>query len=269
MAPDRNSREAHANALLRFIDSSPSPFHVVESAADLLLDSGFTESLTLDSLAASGTHFYRSDGALFAWRIPEGATGQTPFRIVGAHTDSPNLRLKPDPSADTHGYRRLGVEVYGGVLLNSWLDRDLGLSGRIAVRDGTTAKQVLISLDEPILRIPQLAIHLDREINDKGLRLNRQQHLAPIYGLTGSETSDIWSVVASAAGVSSTDIIGADLMLHDTQPSALIGVDRDFISAARLDNQLSCHAALTALIGTSATNSMRWSRSSTMKRLVP
>ncbi len=257
MASDRTSHAAHAQGLLRFIDASPSPFHAVATSLEMLRAADFVETdFGATSHGSPGRHVIARDGALIAWVVPEGATSSTPFRIVGAHTDSPNLRLKPDPDANTFGYRRLGVEVYGGVLLNSWLDRDLGLSGRIAVRGARGVEQVLITVDEPILRVPQLAIHLDREISTTGLLLNKQQHLAPIFGLAGPNSSDIWHIVASAAGVSTDDIIGADLMLHDTQPSALIGIDHEFISAPRLDNQLSCHASLTALSGASNTETI-------------
>ncbi len=253
MTSDRSSHAAHAQGLLRFIDSSPSPFHVVATGSEMLRGAGFVETdIGVMSNGQPGRHFVARDGALLAWVVPDGATSSTPFRVVGAHTDSPNLRLKPEPTANGFGYRRLGVEVYGGVLLNSWLDRDLGLSGRIAVRGADdTVDQVLVKIDDPILRIPQLAIHLDRDINDKGLLLNKQHHVAPVFGLTSPNASTIWDVVTAAAGVSANDVIGADLMVHDTQSSQLIGVDEEFISAPRLDNQLSCHAALTALSGVS------------------
>ena len=171
-----------------------------------------------------------------------------PLRLVGAHTDSPNLRLKPHPDADAHGYRRLGVEVYGGVLLNSWLDRDLGFSGRVTVRKSSDEADVhLVHVGKPVLRIPQLAIHLDRAISEKGLLLNKQLHMAPIYGR--GESTGVYSVIADTIGVSHNDILATELMLHDTSPSTLLGVDEEFLSAPRLDNQLSCHAALTALAG--------------------
>ena len=261
MAQDFSSHAAHAQALTRFIDKSPSPFHVVESAIELLTHAGFVNhGERSESTTHGGRYFVIRDGSLIAWVVPDGASASTPFRIVGAHTDSPNLRLKPDPNADAFGYRRLGVEVYGGVLLNSWLDRDLGLSGRISIRthdgDPTAVDTRLVKIDEAILRIPQLAIHLDRDINEKGLMLNRQQHLAPIFGLSSPGAADIWELVSRAADVSRTDILGAEFMVHDTQPSALIGVDGEFISAPRLDNQLSCHAALTALSGASNSDSI-------------
>jgi len=255
MSPDLQSRAAHAQSLGRFIDASPSPFHVVETGRSLLLDAGFVEADTSSEEGLLGARFITRDGALIAWNIANGTASDAPFRIVGAHTDSPNLRLKPHPNADAVGYRRLGVEVYGGVLLNSWLDRDLGLSGRITARGSEgAATEHLVRLDAPILRIPQLAIHLDREINDKGLKLNKQLHLAPIYGLHGG--SDIWEIVSDAADVAPQDILSAELMLHDTAPSQLVGVDREFISAPRLDNQLSCHASVTALSGIATTEAI-------------
>lgn len=248
MVQDPTAPRAHALTLARFIDGSPSPFHVVANAIDLLEASGFTEATPGSEGAMTGQRYLRRDGSLIAWRAPQGTDAGTPFRIVGAHTDSPNLRLKPKPTADSFGYRRLGVEVYGGVLLNSWLDRDLGISGRVTVREsGTQASERLVLINDPILRIPQLAIHLDRDVSDKGLTLNRQLHLSPIYGL--GEGDDLFDAIASEVDVARNDILSWDLMLHDTAPSALIGLDGDLLSAPRLDNQLSCHAALTALAG--------------------
>ena len=250
MAHDSPSHTAHAQALSRFIDEAPSPFHVVANAAAMLSDAGFVDSATADD--PSGRFFRIQDGSILAWVVPKDAPKNAPFRVIGAHTDSPNLHLKPTPQADAYGYRRLGVETYGGVLLNSWLDRDLSLSGRIAVREGSEVAMRLVKIDRPILRIPQLAIHLDREISNKGLLLNKQTHMAPIYGLSQNQSGDIWDVIADSVDIAKADIIGSELMLHDTAPSQLIGVDEEFISAPRLDNQLSCHSALTAISGVTA-----------------
>lgn len=241
------SQHAHAVSLCRFIDKSPSPYHVVASAEQLLLDAGFSAT---DGLSAgeSGRFVKKSDGSLYAWVVPEGASPKTPFRIVGAHTDSPNLRLKPHPDSPTLGYARAVVEVYGGVLLNSWLDRDLGLSGRVAVRAGDSVEERLVLIDEPLFRLPQLAIHLDRDVNDKGLKLNKHHHLGPIFAMSDS-TAGVLDLVADHLTVAPSDIVGSDLMLHDTSAAGFVGVDDAFISAPRLDNQLSCHAATTALSG--------------------
>lgn len=250
------SHTAHAHSLCRFIDDSPSPFHAARSAHDLLTDSGFVSVGSTDIHPTDPGRFVQvMDGSVFAWVRPENAVANTPFRIVGAHTDSPNLRLKPAPDSNTHGFRRLGIEVYGGVLLNSWLDRDLGLSGRLSLRDpdgsGKRPTELLVHMRAPMFRIPQLAIHLDRDIGESGLQLNRQSHLGPIYGL-GSEGSGVLEVIAEEAQVSRDEILGFELMLHDTNPATLIGLDDAFISAPRLDNLLSCHAAATALSGVSS-----------------
>ena len=142
MATESSSHAAHAQALGRFIDDSPSPFHVVMNAVKMLAESGFVDAAGAD--AATGKFYRVHDGSILAWEVPEGAPAAAPFRIIGAHTDSPNLHLKPTPAANAYGYRRLGVETYGGVLLNSWLDRDLSLSGRLAIRNLS-----LIHISEP------------------------------------------------------------------------------------------------------------------------
>src|SRR3954466_15810756 len=175
--------------LLSFIDASPTPYHAVAEAVRRLVAEGFSAISPLDEwhdLPAKG--FLARDGALVAWVAPEGGSVATPFRIVGAHTDSPNLRIRPQPDTGRAGWRQLGVEVYGGALVNSWLDRALGLAGRAAVgaapRAGPGAagpELRLLRIDRPILRVPQLAIHLDREVWDKGLQLNRQVHLTPVW----------------------------------------------------------------------------------------
>lgn len=255
MAQDPTAPRAHAYSLARFIDGSPSPFHVVDNGVALLTDAGYSRAEPGVPGAMTGQRFVQRDGSLIAWNTPDGLEPGAPLRLVGAHTDSPNLRLKPNPDANTHGYRRLGVEVYGGVLLNSWLDRDLGLSGRVSVRESADqASEHLVLLNSPLLRIPQLAIHLDREISEKGLKLNRQLHLSPIFGL--GDTDGIYSLIADAIGVSTSDILATELMLHDINPSTLLGVNEEFLSAPRLDNQLSCHAALTALAGVNQSESI-------------
>ena len=151
------------------------------------------------------------------------------FRIVGAHTDSPNLRIKPNPDSHKLGYRQLGVEVYGGVLLNSWLDLDLGLSGRVVVRDGSGNQTLLFSVNRPLLRVAQLAIHLDREVNE-GLKLDRQSHLAPIWGLGTSNDGDFRSFLADEM-VNDSEVLSWDVMCHDPTPSTVLGRDNELYAA--------------------------------------
>ncbi|MFB7549213.1 M18 family aminopeptidase [Streptomyces sp. NPDC056154] len=243
-------RRSHADDLLSFIRDSPSPYHAVASAARRLEKAGFRELHgTQDWTGATGGGFVARGGALMAWYVPEDAPAHTPFRIIGAHTDSPNLRVKPVPDTGSAGWRQIAVEVYGGVPLNTWLDRDLGISGRLALRgpDGGVGSR-LVRIDEPLARVPQLAIHLDRAVND-GLALDRQRHLSPLWALGAPEEGALLRRVAAAAEVDRDDVLGWDLMFHDVQPPGYLGADREFVVSARLDNLVSVHAGVTALVG--------------------
>ncbi|MER8102464.1 M18 family aminopeptidase [Kitasatospora sp. NPDC094016] len=234
----------HSDDLIAFLGTSPSPYHAVASAAERLEKAGFRQVAETDVWdgAAGGRYLIRG-GALIAWYLPESARPETPFRVVGTHTDSPNLRVKPLPDTGSAGWRQVAVEIYGGVPLNTWLDRDLGLSGRLALKDGSSR---LVQLDEPLLRVPQLAIHLDRQVND-GMKLDKQRHLTPIWGLGPVDEGSLISYVAERAGVDAADVAGWDLMTHDVQPAAYLGRDRELLAGPRLDNLLSVHAATAAL----------------------
>ena len=160
-----------------------------------------------------------------------------------AHTDSPTLKVKPRPDTGRGGWRQVGVEVYGGALWNSWLDRDLGLAGRLALFDGTT---VLVDVARPLLRVPQLAIHLDRNVN-QGLKLDAQQHLLPIWGLGAPAAGDLLEFLAAEADVAADEIAAHDLVVYDLTPPALLGEEEELLAAGRLDNLASVHAGVTAL----------------------
>lgn len=241
-----------AEDLCRYVDRAPSPYHAVAESTDRLLDAGFTRLDPADPWPAeAGGYVVAAGGALVAWYRPVGAEPTTPLRIVGAHTDSPNLRLKARPDTGRAGWRQLGVEVYGGALVNSWLDRDLGLSGRVSVADADSPAGFsvrLLRVDQPILRVPQLAIHLDREIYDKGLQLNKQTHLVPVWGLGAPVEGEFRDYVAAEVDVESDAVLGWDVMLHDVTPSTVGGVDHELIFAPRLDNLFSCHAGIAALM---------------------
>jgi aspartyl aminopeptidase len=242
----------HTDDLAAFIAAGPSPYHVVANVAERLEEAGFAQVAETDAWGGeSGGRYVVRGGAIVAWFVPEGASPETPFRIVGAHTDSPNLRVKPRPDSGAYGWRQIAVETYGGPLLNSWLDRDLGLSGRLVLRDGGTR---LLAVDRPLLRVPQLAIHLDRNVNEHGLVLDRQRHMQPVWGLGEVDEGGLIRFAAEEAGVEASDAVGWDLMVHDVQPPAYLGRDEEFLAAARLDNQMSVHAAtaaLTAVAGSS------------------
>ncbi len=237
---------SYARRLCALFDASPTPFHVVDSGAAWLTDEGFTEVGLDQRVEVPGRHYWRVGGALVAWVVDERHGPETGFRVIGAHTDSPNLRIKPKPDTSQTGWRQLGVEIYGGVLLNSWLDRDLGLAGRVVVRDAAGSRTALFQDDRPILRLPQLAIHLDGDLREKGLRLNKQRHMSPVWGVgpTGPSFSEY---LASQVKVDAGDVLGWDVMTHDLTPATLGGLDDEFLISARIDNQLSCFLAIEAL----------------------
>jgi aspartyl aminopeptidase len=242
--------------LMGFLDASRSPWHVVTSALARLEVAGFVPLRLADEwdeLPAAGVVV--SGASLVAFRsaavgTERGARGApTPFRIVGAHTDSPCLRVKPRPDTGGNGWRQLGVEVYGGVLLNSWLDRDLGLAGRVITSDGSA---VDITVDAPICRVPQLAIHLDREVNERGVVLDKQQHLTPVWGTGASREGEFRSWLADHLDLTAADLAWWELCLFDCTPAVVLGADESLLASGRLDNQLSCWAAVDALCATEA-----------------
>ncbi|WP_353509036.1 M18 family aminopeptidase [Intrasporangium sp.] len=249
--------DTEAQGLIDFVDASPTSFHATAQAAARLTEAGFTEVVESEPFpTAPGAHFVVRGGSLIAWDTTGAyAAGPGPaagFRVVGAHTDSPNLRVKPNPDHLKAGWQSLGVEVYGGPLLNSWLDRDLGLAGRVAVRRqgrGEGRHQVETRLfhdTTPLLRVAQLAIHLDREQNE-GLTLNRQQHLEPLWGL-GDAPGDFRRYLSEQVGVPAADLLGWDVMTHPVEPSRRLGRRSELIAAPRLDNLGTSYAGVRALV---------------------
>ena len=238
---------APAHALCRFIDASPSPAHAADQLVQALTEAGFRTLLpsAADWGLKPGRWLVQSGASVVAFVLRSAAPRR--FHLVGAHTDSPHLRLKPRAAYHCEGCRQLGVEVYGGALLNSWLDRDLGLAGTVFDRRG---EEHLVRIHRPLARVPQLAIHLDRQVNENGLKLNAQTGLAPIWGLAGSgePAQQLDRLLAEAAGIAPDEVLSHDLSLYDLTPSAIGGADEDLIFAPRLDNLASCHAGLQALI---------------------
>ncbi|AFM19193.1 aspartyl aminopeptidase [Mycolicibacterium chubuense NBB4] len=235
---------ASPQGLCEFVDASPSPFHACRTAADRLRAAGFTELAEGDAWPAAGDHFAVRAGSLIAWRARDDSA-VAPFRIVGAHTDSPNLRVKQHPDRFVSGWQVVALQPYGGAWLNSWLDRDLGVSGRLSVRAGNAADHVLVRLDEPVLRVPQLAIHLAED--RKAVELNPQRHVNAVWGV-GTGTRSFLAYVAGQAGVDADEVLGFDLMTHDINPSRLAGTAGELVSAPRLDNQATCYAGLEAFL---------------------
>ncbi|MGK9221217.1 MULTISPECIES: M18 family aminopeptidase [unclassified Microbacterium] len=236
---------AHIEDLAAFVTASPSSYHAAEEIARRLVASGFARLAETDAwdIAPGGRYVVVRDGSAIAFAVPEAAGATTPFAIVGAHTDSPGFKLKPKPTTfGPGGWWQLGVEVYGGPLLNSWLDRELELAGRVVTSDGD---EHLVRTGA-LLRIPQLAVHLDRSVNE-GLALDKQRHTQPVWGFGDRESADILAALASLAGTAPDRIDGYDLVVADTQEPRVFGADGRLFASGRLDNLLSAHAAVTAI----------------------
>ncbi|HEY5231621.1 MAG TPA: M18 family aminopeptidase [Galbitalea sp.] len=235
----------HLQSLRDFVQASPSSFHAVAEVARQLSAAGFVALSETDAWdTGAGSYFVIRDGALVAWRQSGGANSTTPYRIVGSHTDSPGFKLKPQPTTASLGWLQAGVEVYGGPLFNSWLDRELEFAGRLVFRDGTTD----LVRTGPLLRFPQLAVHLDRSVNTEGLKLDPQRHLNPIIGLGDLEHADLVGHLARLADRGGDEVVGYDISVADTQAPAVFGLDDAFFASGRLDNLSSVHASLVAFL---------------------
>jgi aspartyl aminopeptidase len=241
--------------LLAFLDRSPTPYHAVSESLRRLEAAGFQrleEDAIWELSPGDRAAVVRGDGSLLAFELGSEPPAEAGFRAVGAHTDSPNLRIKPNADVAAHGACQLAVEPYGGLLLHTWLDRDLSLAGRVRVREGGQGRTVLLDFGRPLLRVPNLAIHLFREIRTEGLNLNAQTHAVPVIGLEGAPP--LRELLASElraqklAEIGPDDLLAFDLMTYDVQSASVGGARGEFIHAARLDNLASCHAGLCALL---------------------
>ncbi|MCK0118360.1 M18 family aminopeptidase [Isoptericola sp. S6320L] len=242
----------HAEDLGAFVTAAPSSYHAAAEVARRAEAAGFVPLAETDTwdVAPGGRYVVVRDGSAIAFVVPPSAGATTPFTVLGTHTDSPGFKLKPRPTTGREGWVQAGVEVYGGPLLNSWLDRELELAGRLVTRDGT---EHLVRTG-PFARIPQLAIHLDRQVND-GLTLDKQRHTQPVIGLGEVGDADVLAALAAraelpdGAAVDPADILGYDVVVADTQAPRAFGTHEELWASGRLDNLLSTHAALTALLG--------------------
>lgn len=248
---------AHAQDLLNFIDASPSPWHAVDTITQRLQAQGFVPlQEKLSWKLESGKGYYVVRGAsLITFMIGQQPLTDTGFRMIGAHTDSPGLRLKTNAAHASDGVVRLGVEIYGGPILATFTDRDLSLAGRVNVRTAQGFESYLINFRQPLLRLPNLAIHMNKDVNEQGLKLNKQTELPLLFGIADDTLSArelFLNLLADELKVKAADILTYELNVCDTQAGAFWGVEQEFIANSQLDNLASCHAALTALLATSA-----------------
>ncbi|HCR99086.1 MULTISPECIES: M18 family aminopeptidase [Halomonas] len=237
--------------LCDFLRQSPTPWHATKAMAERLEKAGFQRlHETANWQLAPGQRYYvtRNDSSIIAFQLPSDTLKS--LRMLGAHTDSPGLRLKPNATQHSAGWLQLGVQVYGGVLLAPWFDRDLGLAGRVQVRhaDGRL-ESLLLNVDRPIAMVPNLAIHLDRDVNS-GRAINPQTQMAPV--LLQSDSTKLSELLAAwleeQHGVRSAEVVDFELGFYDVQPPSLVGVKQELIASARLDNLLSCFIGMEALL---------------------
>ena len=249
-----------AQDLLNFIDASPSPWHAVNSVEKQLISAGFTQ---LDETAAwqlqAGSSYFVSRGgaSIIAFTLGKQALPDSGFRIVGAHTDSPGLRLKPQAAFGSNGLLRIGVEVYGGPILATFTDRDLSIAGRVTVRSANGHDTKLLKFDDALMRLPNLAIHMNREVNDKGLVLNKQTELPLLFAESEDGVAadkQFLTYIAQSLNVAAADILTFELNVFDTQKGKFWGANQEFIADSQLDNLASCHAAITALLASKDQN---------------
>lgn len=252
--PVTDTARAQAQDLLDFIDASPSPWHAVATCKQRLLAAGFVRLEEFDrwQLEAGGRYFViRGGSSIIAFTVGNQPLAETGLTMIGAHTDSPGLRLKPRPAENAGGLVRLGVEVYGGPILATFADRDLGLAGRVMVRNDVGIESRLVHIDKPLLRLPNLAIHMNREVNEGGLKFNKQTELPLLLGVgDDAQTADTQfrRPLAEALGVAPENLMTWELAACDTQKGSFWGADGEFIANSQLDNLASCHAALSALL---------------------
>lgn len=244
--------------LCAYIDASPMPYQACAESVRRLREAGYEALDEGDAWKLEpgrGYYVTRADTTVLAFRLGAKAPSATGFSVVGAHLDSPNLRVKPHAETGSSGYRQLSVDVYGGAILATWLDRDLGIAGRVVVEGKGGPSSRLVAIRRPIARIANLAIHLNRKVNDEGLHVDKQRHLPPFLGLDDTAEGEAWSLrrlLAGELGVADGAIASFDLGLFDTLPSTLGGLREEFVFAPRLDNLGSSHAGLTALLASSA-----------------
>lgn len=245
------------DGLIEFLKLSPTPFHAVDYIHETLNSAGFTPLNESDKweLQPGGSYYVmRNDSSLIAFTIGAGDIIESGIRMVGTHTDSPCLKVKPQPEIVNNGYYQLGVEIYGSALLSTWFDRDLSLAGRVSyLTDDDQVEHVLIDFGYPLAVIPSLAIHLDREANENR-SIDKQKHILPILmQLPGDEFKDFRELLADhlrhqADDINLKQVLDYELCFYDTQAPAVVGINQEFITSARLDNLLSCYTGLMSFI---------------------
>ncbi|MDE7358224.1 MAG: M18 family aminopeptidase, partial [Lachnospiraceae bacterium] len=236
------SNKKFAEDLLQYLNDSPTAYHAVENAAALLRENGFQELKETEcwSLQKNGRYFVvKNSSAVIAFTVGEGDLGREGFRIIGAHTDSPALKIKPGPCTVTpDGYVKVNVEVYGGAILQTWFDRPLAVAGRVIIKENGALREKLIRIDKPVFMIPNLCIHFNRDKNEKG-SCNRQTEILPLLSMKeeGLEKEDyLPALLQEETGIDKGELVDYELFLYEYQKGIFTGKKQEFISASRIDD---------------------------------
>ena len=249
------SAQQQVQHLLDFIDASPSPWHVIKSVEAQLASFNFKKlDETLSWTLESGGRYYvvRDESSVIIFVLGQKPLVETGFKMIGAHTDSPGLRIKPNAATGVDGLLRLGVEIYGGPILATFTDRDLSLAGRVNYKDtNNNIVSALINFDRPLLRLPNLAIHMNRTVNEDGLKLHKQNELPLILSALAQEClpqTYFSELLQEQSACEAERILSWDLAVYDTQKGVFWGAENEFYANSQLDNLASCHAALQGLL---------------------
>lgn len=241
--------------LLDFLDNSPTSEWAVKNLSEKLGQEGFhrlEESKKFEVRPGEKFYLVKEDSSLLAGIVGNENLSQNGFKIIGAHTDSPGFKVKHDGMYEKEGYKQLGVEIYGGPLIASWTDRDLSLAGKVALGKEGDIVTKLWKGDENLLRISQLPIHLNREVNDEGLKFDKEKHLPPVIGQTRGDNfsrEDIKELIAVDLSVNVDEVKDFELKLYDTQPPSILGLNGEFFTSGRIDNLMACFSAIESLLG--------------------
>ena len=245
-----------ARELMKFIDESPSAFHAVKTSKDMLNRAGFKELNEGErwNLDKQGKYYFsKNQSSLIAFVVGKGDIQKEGFRLIGAHTDSPTFKIKPKAEIKVeNSYLKLNTEGYGGAILNTWFDRPLSIAGRVMVKGKSLLKpeSMLVNIEKPLLIIPNLAIHMNRNVNE-GYSINKQKDTLPLAGLINEKFEEkdyLLNILSESLKVAKGDILDFDLFLYESEKSCLVGMEEEFISASRLDDLWMVHSGIKALI---------------------
>lgn len=247
--------KSFAREVIEFIDESPSTYHVVKNCSDILDENGFERIMPREKweIKKGGKYFLKkSSSTIIAFTVGEDFDVKNGFKIFGAHTDSPCFRIKPNPEIVTENVVRLNTEVYGGPILSTWFDRPLSIAGRVIVKgeDSFFPRTVKIKIDEPLLTIPNLAIHQNREVNN-GVKIDKQNDVLPVISLINKNFERegyLERIILEKTGIKKEDIIDFDLYLYATEKGCLLGANEEFMSSPKIDNLASVYTGLIGLL---------------------